>query len=362
MKEWYQTEERAMLALRRLYRTRGYLSFQMSKFEEYDLYAANKDFLVSDSVITFTDRTGRLLALKPDVTLSIVKNYTYRPGECDKLCYSERVYRPSGSTHEYKEILQTGLECLGELDTVHISEVIALAARSLGELGGRSVLELSHLGLLSALLDMLGVPESHRPALTALIGAKNSHDLCALCAEIDVDSAPLRTLIAVHGAPDDALTRLEKLCTSDAYQTALNELRAICRALSGMHLPTRIALDFSIVQDMRYYNSIVFRGYLAGLPERVLSGGRYDRLLRQMGKAGGAIGFAVYLDQLDRTAEEEKWDADLLLLYDETDDPAAVDALASKLSETGKRVMTQRSLPEKLRFGEVVRFGEEEMA
>ena len=57
--------EQAVFALRSLYRQYGYASYKMSRFEEYDLYVRNKDFLVSDQIITFSDRSGRLLALKP---------------------------------------------------------------------------------------------------------------------------------------------------------------------------------------------------------------------------------------------------------------------------------------------------------
>ena len=66
--------EQIMYRLRGLYERYGYRRFKMSKFEEYDLYVRNKDFLVSDRMITFTDALGILMALKPDVTLSIIKN------------------------------------------------------------------------------------------------------------------------------------------------------------------------------------------------------------------------------------------------------------------------------------------------
>ena len=66
-------EEKIVFYLRSLYSGYGYKPFKMSKFEEYDLYSKNKDFLVSEGVITFNDTNGRLLALKPDVTLSIIK-------------------------------------------------------------------------------------------------------------------------------------------------------------------------------------------------------------------------------------------------------------------------------------------------
>jgi ATP phosphoribosyltransferase regulatory subunit len=51
---------------------------------------------------------------------------------------------------------------------------------------------------------------------------------------------------------------------------------------------------------MRYYNGIVFQGYVPGVPSCVLSGGSYDRLLKRMGKKGRGIGFACYLDKLER--------------------------------------------------------------
>ena len=69
-------QERLTLQLRMLYERSGFRQYHMSRFEEYGLYQKNRSFLPSEQVITFTDLDGRLLALKPDVTLSIAK----RPG------------------------------------------------------------------------------------------------------------------------------------------------------------------------------------------------------------------------------------------------------------------------------------------
>ena len=126
-----KSEEKAIFSLRSLYSRYGYLPFKMSKFEEYELYLKNKDFLVSDRIITFNDTNGKLMALKPDVTLSIIKNCEDTVGFKQKLCYNENVYRVSGSTHQYKEIMQTGIECIGDIDNYDVFEVITLAAKSL---------------------------------------------------------------------------------------------------------------------------------------------------------------------------------------------------------------------------------------
>ena len=79
-----KSDEKVVLELRSLYEKYGYAQYKMSKFEEYDLYVRNKDFLVSDNIITFTDTNGKLMALKPDVTLSIIKS--------SKDCTSRRIY------------------------------------------------------------------------------------------------------------------------------------------------------------------------------------------------------------------------------------------------------------------------------
>ena len=67
-------EDKIKLGLRALYEQYGFCQYRMGKFEPYDMYYAHKDFLKSETVITFTDTAGRLMALKPDVTMSIVKS------------------------------------------------------------------------------------------------------------------------------------------------------------------------------------------------------------------------------------------------------------------------------------------------
>ena len=146
--ELMQKSERTVLGLQQMYLDAGYAPYRMSKFEEYDLYADNKDFLISDNVITFTDTSGRLMALKPDVTLSIVKNLGDRPDEVQKVFYRENVYRVSRGTGSYKEMLQAGLECIGKVGRAELLEVIRLAAQSLAQISARSVLALSSLDVI----------------------------------------------------------------------------------------------------------------------------------------------------------------------------------------------------------------------
>ncbi len=357
-------EERAIFTLRTLYRGYGYLPFKMSKFEEYDLYLQNKDFLVSNRIITFTDAAGKLLALKPDVTLSIIKNGEDAPGCKQKVYYNESVYRAAGASRQIKEIMQTGIECIGDIDAYDICEVVTLAAASLASVGPDYVLDISHLGVLAALLDDIAPDESFRRAVATCVAERNPHDLARLSADAGIDPADTATLVefvGIHGDMDSVLARLAPIARRhDAATPALERLTTLRDHLKGTPYAPHIRFDFSIMGDMNYYNGIVFCGFLDGICEGVLSGGQYNKLMARMGRRSGAVGFALYLDLLENlAAAAPACDVDVLLLYDRTIPPAAVAAKVAALREEGKSVSAQCAVPERLRAGCILDLREE---
>ena len=357
----WRSDERGGLRLRELYHRRGYLPYRMSKFEPYDLYARNKSFLVSENILTFTDTDGRLMALKPDVTLSIVKNAQPPAGGLEKVYYHENVYRTTSAGLGFREIMQTGLECIGNLDLAAMGEVLSLAAESLRLLGGGEyLLDLGHTGLVSGLLD--GIREGGvRERLLMELGRKNAAELDRICAQAGVErdlADRLCRLSRLYGSPAQVLPQLEDLAAGERARDALAELKGLCRVMERLGLSDGLRLDFSIANDMRYYNGVIFRGYLPGLASGVLAGGRYDNLLRRMSKAGQAIGFAVYLDQLELLDEGSEYDVDVLLLYGPEADPADVAERAAALAGGGKSVRVEREVPQGLRWRELARFEE----
>ena len=179
--ELFKNEEKAVFQLRSLYQKYGYTQYKMSKFEEYDLYVRNKDFLVSDNIITFTDTNGKLMALKPDVTLSIIKNTEDIPGCVNKVYYNENVYRVSKGTQSFKEIMQAGLECIGDIDLYDEFETLYLAAASLASVSEKFVLDISHLGIINSLLRETGCGKSFEKEALRCLAEKNAHELKALC-------------------------------------------------------------------------------------------------------------------------------------------------------------------------------------
>ena len=292
-----QNREIAAIKLRELYLSNGYTPYRMSKFEEYDLYAKNKEFLVSDNVITFNDTDGKLLALKPDVTLSIIKNNPDDPNTTKKVFYSENVYRVQKAGGAFEEIMQTGAECFGFLDANEVNNTITLAAGSLQMLSPDFVLALSDLDIISGLVNALGVSESAAQKVYTAVGERNIREIKTICTNCENQKSlkTLLDLLKIHGAIGEVLPALSKI-----LQDTQNDFVPLLKSLSALSLAPNIYVDFSVIGDLNYYNGVVFKGFIKNIPSQVLLGGRYDKLMRKMGKKSSAIGFAVYTDMLDR--------------------------------------------------------------
>ena len=279
--------EQATFRLRALYEGAGYRKYRASRFEEYALYQEYQRFLPDSQVITFTDLDGKLRAIKPDVTLSIAKTAQPAAGECKRFYYNEEVCRPSRESHTFQTIHQMGLESMGAVDADEQA----------------AVLEVSHMGYLTGLLDALNVPAEARTRLLDFLRAKNAHELRTAALDTglnDTAAAALTGLLDLHGPLGATLTKARAACLCDAQRNALDELQALQNALGEDGRGTQ--LDLSMADEMEYYNGLVFTGYVAGIPRAVLKGGRYDYLMQRFTPGANAIGFAMYLDELERPA------------------------------------------------------------
>lgn len=348
-------DEQAIFNLRELYSKYGYMQYKMSKFEEYDLYVRNKNFLVSDHIITFTDTDGKLMALKPDVTLSIIKNTKDTKNAVSKVYYNENVYRVSKGTNSFKEIMQAGLECIGNIDDYNIYEVIMLALKSLESISEDFVLDISHLGIVSEIIKSLDISKDAERELLICIGEKNAHGVSSICAREGVDASSLVSLINVCGSSEKVIPSLlknESLKDSES----LSQLIKITSLLESIGYKDKIRIDFSVINHMGYYNGFVFSGFINGISSCILSGGQYDRLMHKMGRNSGAIGFALYLDMLERlSSDENSYDVDTVILYDDGADIKALNDAVTLLSSNGKSVMAQKEIPEKIKYKQLVR-------
>ncbi|MBQ7486713.1 MAG: ATP phosphoribosyltransferase regulatory subunit [Clostridia bacterium] len=292
--------------LRAIYVNYGYRIYKVNRFEAYDLYVQNKNFLTDERILTFTDLNGHLKALKPDITLSVVRN-TRDEALPVRVCYSESAYRvPRGETG-FHEIMQTGVEYIGCCDDAVLAEIILLAEKSLMAISDRYALDISHMGLVSELLKSAQVPEADFSIVLEMIRKKDRHGLRAY-ADMNKMSHQacelLDMLIVLNGPIRPALSQLSTVAVSEACTGILKRLSRIVDIVESVW-QGYLNLDFSVLSDMRYYNGLTLSGFIDGIPSPVLAGGQYDPLLSRLGREGQGIGFAVYLNQIDRCLDEQ---------------------------------------------------------
>ena len=353
-------DEKAVFSLRSLYSSFGFKQFRMSKFEEYDLYVKNKDFLVSNEVITFTDGSGKLLALKPDVTLSIIKNSKDCSDKIQKVYYDENVYRTTKGNKEFREIMQTGLECIGNIGAYEVAEVVLLALKSLEEITDDFVLDISYMDIILSVLSDSGLDSQLTSKILKAIGEKNTDEIKKICAEKNIDADRIISLVTINGKYESVLENLEKLCVTYNEKTHLNTFKKILTFLCNSGYADKINVDFSIVNNMNYYNGVVFQGYVNNIPSSILSGGQYDNLMLKMGRKDKAVGFAVYLDLLQRYNNTEKqFDVDYILLKNDTDDISVISKCVSDLKKENASVLVQNEIPENIKYRKAFKFTEE---
>jgi len=355
--------EACVLRLRALYESRGFKRISLPMFEDYSLYLDNKSFLGTDWILTFTDPVGRLRAIKPDVTLSIAKSAQAGQLACtEKIYYTDDVVRFSPG-EGVKALPQIGLEWIGCGDPFSNLEVLDLALRSLAQIGEESAVDISHLGFVSGLLEEANIAPALERELLRAIHDKSVHGVAAL---LDISDTPtedkerILTLAGLSGPFPSELERAKTLVRGPKMERAFEELLAladIVRPTAGQ----AVNLDFSVVSDLDYYNGLIFTGYINGIPGVVCGGGRYDNLMKKLGKKSGAIGFAIYLHRLESYFAKYSRQLDVLISYQDPCDWKALLEMVSGLNDQGLTVRCEAQGADisGLSYARLIKFPEE---
>ena len=345
-----KTEDKVLAELASLYERRGYMRYRPGCFEDYSLYLDNIDFLISKNVITFS---GRLLALRPDITLSLV-SHMQCDGQTRKLFYTEKVYRRADGVGEFRDINQTGVEVVGDIDRACETEVAQLILDTLSTVSRNCMLDISHMGYTEGMMAALNIPDDQKQFV--YLRGKNVHDFIQLKNLCGLDESAVSTfagIAEIGGDAASAILKVKQCVLNQEMAAAADELEQLIFSLSETGYKDNIAINFSIANNADYYNGLIFNGYIDGVPKRVLSGGRYDKLLQKLGKTGGAIGFALYLGELERFFKPVGNAVDVLILYD---DDSMLEALKSgkHMADGGRAVRISRTVPEDIRYGKIV--------
>lgn len=245
--------------------------------------------------------SGRTMGVRADMTTQVARidaHLLNRPG-ITRLCYAGSVLhtRPSGF-HSTREPLQIGAELYGHAGLEADLEIQALALASL-KLAGLThmTLDLSHAGILNAVIDGNAVAMRSRAQLIALLRAKDTPGLQALAASF---GAPTReavlALSLLHGDASVLALAKQKLPAKPAILSALDELAQLAQSAGGV----RINIDLGDLSGYQYESGVTFALYVPGLPNAVARGGRYDEVGEAFGRARPATGFSMDLREIAR--------------------------------------------------------------
>ncbi|TXJ58902.1 ATP phosphoribosyltransferase regulatory subunit [Brachyspira aalborgi] len=303
-----------------IYERFGFKKIKLSKFEDYNLYNNNKDFLQTEHILTFMNLNGNLKSLRPDVTLSIVKKVLKdNEKETQKIYYIEDIYKIV--SNEYEEIPQVGVEIIGKLNNYSNLEIISMAIESLKSINKNYILEISNIDFISAIFDEINLEENLKIEILNNIYLKNKHDLEKLLNK-NVDckyKKYILSFVELSGNYKYILKKLKSLIINKKMQKSYEELKSLSFVFELYNNFDKILLDFSIESQLGYYNGIIFKGYIKESNDIILSGGRYDKLLNKFNSNKNAIGFAIYMDKLYEKNKTSDF-IDILILYKSGDE------------------------------------------
>ncbi len=328
--------ERLSISLEELFSRFGYKKYMVSRFEKYSFYTENENFLEDSRVITFSGRSGTLLALKPDITMSIAKHCIKNPDDHHKIYYNESVFRIPRGQSEFSELRQIGIENIGDGDDYQIIEIINLAIKSLAKISSDFVLCLSNMVLIREAFRDLGLEVAQMNKIIEYMRQKNVHDLQKYIKEEKInDGGVFVRLITLDSDLVAGLAQLKEFYKNTRFESEIEQMDRIFTTLLTICEPAKLRLDYSHISNTLYYNGMVFTGYILGLAAPVLNGGRYDKLVAKMGLPNkSALGFAVLLNEVEKlyTSTEQ---IPKEVFYDEAASIIDTIQMANKLYDEG---------------------------
>ena len=286
-------------ALTGLFRRRSYAEVITPEVEFYDLFLQSGNPMPQEAMLKIIDRSGKIMVMRPDSTTPIARVAATKLRSLplpQRLYYDQTVFR-SGREHRggSSEIAQCGVELIGASGRKADLEMIALAVDCLRESGLEHFhIELGHVGFFRELTARMDMSAAAVEQMRALIEGKNFAALGDLLEPYAGQSAakPLRRLSHLFGGAG-VLDEAEAL---SGGSDALDYLRDVYAELKAAGYERYIRFDLGLVHQIDYYTGVVFRGYVEGAGDAVLSGGRYDKLVEAFGRPAQATGFAVDVD------------------------------------------------------------------
>lgn len=299
--------------IRMLFLNSGYWEIETPTVEFYDVFSGDEGLIPQESMFKFTDQQGRLLVLKPDMTIPIARITATKMKETPwpvKCCYVGNTfsYNELGGGKQ-KEYTQAGVEILGIKSPEADAELISLAIQAL-QLAGidEFQIDIGQVDFFRGLMEQSGLTPAEAEEIRELINKKDFVGVEQLVNRhfIEADLKELILNLPRYFGSTEIIETLRKKNVSGKALKALDYLKTVLEILDDWGLGKYVSIDLGMVQSMNYYTGIVFRGFTYGVGFPVLSGGRYDNLISRFGRDCPATGFSLGINMILTALERQK--------------------------------------------------------
>lgn len=294
-------EDKMHLVLKRY----GYRDIQTPTFEFFDIFNKERGSVASKNMYKFFDREGYTLVLRPDMTPSIARSaakYFHEEEMPLRFCYQGNMFI---NNHEYqgklKEFTQLGAELIGDTTSDADGEMIAMVVDALLQSGLQEFqIEVGQAEFYRSLIDEAGMEEEVEEKLRLMIENKNYFGMEEVLNEADISKRQKEVFLKFSEffGSLDMLEKVKELTDNKRARRAIERLEKLYQILEDYEYSKYISFDLGMISHYEYYTGIIFKAYTYGTGDAIVTGGRYDHLLKQFGKNAPAIGFAIDVDRL----------------------------------------------------------------
>jgi len=268
----------------------GFAQYDACVVESLDLLKRKSGEEIIDQIYAFQDKSGRELALRPEMTPTLARLIAARQGGLTfplkwfALAQCFRYERMSRGRK--REHYQWNLDIVGEPSLAAEAEVLACALHALSLLGleaNDARVHFSNRALLADLLLKFNIPAAHHPATFLALDKRGKipdEEITKLLKTAGLDDSHLESVFKITGIQslDQAQAVLE------GTPASLLATRTLTALMADYGLSDRIRFDIGVVRGLGYYTGIVFEAFDVDKKFRaIFGGGRYDRLLEDVG-------------------------------------------------------------------------------
>lgn len=333
------------------FEARGYQRIEtpLIEFEEVFDGMAQK----ATSRYRFFDDQGRIVVLRPDMTLPIgrvISTTGVIPPV--QLSYSGKVFRVNkGHSGEYNEQLQAGMELIGYASLKAEIECLVNGV-SVSQKSGVTdfQIELGHAAIFQTILSELKLTGAEKEKFKWLLQSKNSPGMQTFLEDYQTHSLyPLISRLPRLFGKIEILDEVVNLTDNQRILTSVQEMKQLIHQVKQVYPEQEMTVDIGLVQEFKYYTGITFKGYTDQSSDCFFSGGRYDDLLTEFSVAPlPAVGLVFYLDRIiyikDRKGELVKPQGIQTLIHYDENALAVAEEILEK--ESFSRLSLHQSLEE----------------